>query len=128
MKAAAVMTTRALAIDSFTTMPEAIVQLAALEDTAIHKGIALEQDTQAGSSSAKSSENNARGIIAKTDVIYKTATKDIVPENIVRLFAETGIRGAPVTQEQFLCTISATNLFANFKITLHFDSNSLTTQ
>ena len=123
MRAADIMTTKVLMIDSLATVAEAI---------------ALMQNNKVRSLIVKPGEDKAFGIVTETDIIYKVATNDVDPEsilvyqimtkpcivvnpdlelkNVARLFAETGISRAPVIREHLLGIISVTDLLMKAKI------------
>ena len=123
MKAADIMTTKILTIDSLATVAEAI---------------ALMQEHKVRSLVVEPGEDGTYGIVTETDIIYKVATKDVDPEsvmiyqimtkpcivvnpdldlkNVARLFAETGISRAPVIQQRLLGIISVTDLVMKAKI------------
>lgn len=118
LKAKDVMTTEVVTIEGSATVAEAI----ALMKTKGMRALIVE----------RRNEEDAYGIVTETDVVYKVAaygkdpaavhvheimTKpcivvnpDLGVEYVARLFANTGIRRAPVIKDKLLGIVSATDL------------------
>lgn len=125
MKAADIMTTEVLMINSSATVAEAI---------------ALMQNQKLSSLIVEpSDEEDAYGIVTETDIVYGVTAREKDPEqvrvhqimtkpcivvnpdlrlaNVARLFAETGIQKAPVIKDKLLGIISVTDILMKIKVT-----------
>ncbi len=118
MKAADIMSKRVITIRAFATVAHAIKLM---RDHSLSCLIVERWD-----------ESDSYGIVSQTDIIYKVAAKGLDPEqvrvgeimtkpcivvnpelniqSVAQLFANTGIRHAPIIREQLLGMISITDL------------------
>ena len=125
MKAADIMTTEVLMINSSATVAQAI----ALMQTKKLRSLLVKPND----------EEDAYGIVTETDIVYRVTARGKDPEqvrvhqimtkpcivvnpelsiaNVARLFAETGIQKAPVIKEQLLGIISVTDILMKIQVT-----------
>ncbi len=118
MKVADIMSTKVITIRSFATVANAVKLM---RDHGLSSLIVERLD-----------ESDSYGIITKTDIIYKVAAKGYDPDevrvaeimtkpcivvnpdlsikSVAQLFANTGIRRAPIIRDQLLGVISTTDL------------------
>ncbi len=124
MKAADIMTTEVLMINSSATVAQAI----ALMQTKKLRSLLVKPND----------EEDAYGIVTETDIVYGVTARGKDPEqvrvhqimtkpcivvnpelsiaNVARLFAETGIQKAPVIKEQLLGIISVTDILMKIQV------------